>query len=149
MITKCGSCGAPQKNNNTNICEFCAGSLVSSDINEKTVDEFLLIKYDFLKGEFRKVINKRKRKLKHRKLSEDEQFCVDNLGFSPAICLVFDDCAHALPIANQKKPNFRNLFLAGRHNYITVLIAVHNRANLDKTINSELITFNLCSMCEK
>ena len=64
MITKCGSCGAPQKNNNTKICEFCGGSLVSSDINEKTVDEFLLIKYDFLKGEFRKVINKSEEYLK-------------------------------------------------------------------------------------
>lgn len=105
------------------------------------IDNLNLIQTEF----FRKVINKRKRKLKHRKLSEDEQFCVDNLGFSPAICLVFDDCAHALPIANQKKPNFRNLFLAGRHNYITVLIAVHNRANLDKTINDNISRAIFCS----
>jgi len=94
---------------------------------------------------FRKIISKHKRKLKDKKLTDEEKFCVDNLGFSPAICLIFDDCIHALPISMQKKPDFRNLFLAGRHNYITVLIAVHNRANLDKTINDNISRGIFCS----
>ena len=105
------------------------------------IDNLNLIQTEF----FRKVINKRKSKLKKRRLSEDEQFCVDHLGFSPAICLIFDDCAHRLSLASQKKPDFRNMFLAGRHNYITIIIAVHNRSNLDKTINDNISRAIFCS----
>jgi hypothetical protein len=64
MITQCGRCGAPQKSNYSDICEFCGGELVSSDINEIIFDEFILIKFNFLNGEFRKVINQSEEYLK-------------------------------------------------------------------------------------
>ena len=38
----------------------------------------------------------------------------------------------------QKNKKFRDLFLAGRHKGLTIIIAVHNRSNLDKTINDNL-----------
>ena len=88
MITNCGRCGAPQKDNYTDICQFCGGSLILSDNGDMTVEEFTLIKFDFLNGNFRKVINQSEEYLKKDKHNLTiwtfkilSKFLNDNLDF--------------------------------------------------------------------
>lgn len=87
---------------------------------------------------FKKVIMKNERKLRECKLSSAERWVLDHVGINPFVVLIFDDCMHAIPMKVQKNKHFRDLFLAGRHKGITPIIAVHNRSNLDKTINDNL-----------
>lgn len=53
---RCNNCGAPQANNKENICEFCGGD-INSDLNDKSlIQDFNLIKYEYAKYNFDKVV---------------------------------------------------------------------------------------------
>jgi hypothetical protein len=113
------------------------------------LDHLTLIETNFIRKIIKKYENKLRKKSKkstHHKLTDEELFTLDHLGFNPGICLIFDDCMHAFTKSVQGKKEFRDLFLAGRHNFITILISVHNRSNLEKTINDNI---SRCIFCSK
>jgi hypothetical protein len=94
---------------------------------------------------FRRVIKKHKKEINKSSLSKDEKYTLQYIGFRPHAVLVFDDCIHTFTTSFQNKAEFRSLFVMGRHNYITVILAVHLRSNLQKTINENVANAIFCS----
>jgi len=55
MGKKCDNCGAPQNNSLSDSCEFCGNKLMEVAGNEEINRDFLLIRYEFMQGNYKKV----------------------------------------------------------------------------------------------
>jgi ABC-type dipeptide/oligopeptide/nickel transport system ATPase component len=66
-------------------------------------------------------------------LADDESYCLQYLNFNPRLLIIFDDCTEQLNKTNNAAI-MEKIFYAGRHNFITTIIACHT----DKTFKPEL-----------
>ena len=57
MTTKCNTCGAPQPYSENSKCIYCGDALIISEIQNELLDDFILIKYEYIQENYEKVIN--------------------------------------------------------------------------------------------
>jgi energy-coupling factor transporter ATP-binding protein EcfA2 len=89
---------------------------------EQNINE---IKENQLKYIYKKIIEKHKSTLEKYQLSAEEKFTLKYLRFNPSLCLILDDCAAQIDKWG-KDEVVKELFLNGRHYWITTIISMQD-----------------------
>ncbi len=100
---------------------------------------------------YKRFIAENTQYLSGQKLSDNEKFSLEYLGFNPRMVVIFDDCTAMLQDKEIKKSRvFKDFFTRGRWAYMTIIFAIHNDKNMEQDMRKNtfvnIFTSKSCAM---